>query len=273
MGLTEQTSISWVVPGEPGFLTRNLDEAWEFATSKSEEDSNFDPRTLDAVGDRIVLRANQFNGRPVVYVEDTEAQVAHLMTPDGRHLMSIVTSRDDSDEPGKVRFISGSAALEQIARTKMRPTVSERIAKLTGRQRRRTASLSKPAEQAKTKKRLNIGFANGEPVGLFFGKTTTGRRLNTLSPLAMTESEMAEITKSIEENLDILENNLRRRLGYPDLNQPISTVDAAARIEEVRKTSGRFAGILETDLHNMIALSRAQESNDILYINDLTCIA
>ena len=269
MGLTEQTSISWVVPGEPGFLTRNLDEAWEFATSKSEEDTNFDPRTLDAVGDRIVLRANEFNGRPVVYVEDTEAQVAHLMTPDGRHLMSIVTSRDDSDEPGKVRFISGSAALEQITRTKMRPTVSEGIAKLTGRNRRRAASLSKPAEQAKAKKRLNIGLENGETVGSFFGKTTTGRRLNTLAPSVMTESEMAEITKSIEENLDILENNLRRRLGYPDLNQPISTIDAAARIEEVRKTSGRFAGILETDLHNMIALSRAQESNDILYLNDL----
>jgi hypothetical protein len=269
MGLTEQTSVSWVVPGEPGFLTRDLDVAWKFATTEDADDIADSQRTLDAVGDRIVLRANQFNGRPVVYVEDTEAQVAHLMTPDGRHLMSIVTSRDDSDEPGKVRFIGGSAALEQIARTKMRPTVSERMAKLTGRNRRRTASLSKPVEQAKAKNRLDIGFDNGKPVGLFFGKTSTGRRLTSRAQEAMTGSELEEINKLIDQNLDILENNLRNRLGYPDLNQPISTVDAVARIEEVRKTSPRFAGVLETDLHNMIALSRARESNDIIYINDL----
>lgn len=269
MELTEQTSVSWVVPGEPGFLTRDMDVAWQFATTEDADDIADSQRTLDAVGDRIVLRANQFNGRPVVYVEDTEAQVAHLMTPEGRHLMSIVTSRDDSDEPGKVRFISGSAALEQITRTKMRPSVSEAVAKLTGRNRRRTASISKPAEQAKVKKRLNIELANEKPVGLFFGKTTTGRRLVRTAQEAMTGSETEEINTLIDQNLDALENNLRNRLGYPDLNQPISTGDAVARIEEVRKTSPRFAGILETDLHNMITLSRARESNDIIYVNDL----
>lgn len=269
MGLTEQTSVSWVVPGEPGFLTRDLDTAWKFAVAEDADDIADSQQTLDAVGDRIVLRANGFNGSPVVYVEDTEAQVAHLMTPEGRHLMSIVTSRDDSDEPGKVRFIAGSAALEQITRRKMRPSVSEAIAKLTGRNRRRAASLSKPAEQAKAKKRLNIELINGKPVGLFFGKTSTGRRLVQNAQEAMTGSEIEEINKLIDQNLDILENSLRNRLGYPDLNQPISTGDAVARIEEVRKTSPRFAGILETDLHNMVTLSRARESNDILYINDL----
>ena len=269
MGLTEQTSVSWVVPGEPGFLSRDLDTAWKFAVAEDADDIADSQQTLDAIGDRIVLRANGFNGSPVVYVEDTEAQVAHLMTPEGRHLMSIVTSRDDSDEPGKVRFIAGSAALEQITRSKMRPSVSEAIAKLTDRNRRRAASLSKPAEQAKVKKRINIELANGKPVGLFFGKTSTGRGLVQNAQEAMTGSEIEEINKLIDQNLDVLENNLRNRLGYPDLSQPISTGDAVARIGEVRKTNPRFAGILETDLHNMITLSRARESNDILYINDL----
>lgn len=269
MGLTEQTSVSWVVPGEPGFLTEDLDAAWQFATSKSPDDTNYAPRTFDAVGDRTVLRATQIAGRPVVYVEDTEAQVAHLMTPEGRHLMSMVTTRADGNTPSKVKFIAGSAATEMIVRQKMRPTVRERVQRLTGRERRRAASLSKPVEQAKRRKRIEIGYGNNEQSGLKYGKTTTGRALTVSSLSAMTDDVRTELNKAVDENLDILENNLRRRLGYPDVNTPISTTDAVARIEEVRKTSARFAGILETDLHNMVVLTRAQDSGDLGHINDL----
>jgi len=261
MRLTELTTKPWVMSGEPGFLQDDMDEAW--LRAKKGRIAVPIVQSMIPIGERIVLRALTPD-KPVVYIEDSEAQVAHLMTPEGKHLMSIVTSRYP-DEDGKIKkfFIAGSDALRQIEERKMRK-LPERIRKLSPRERRRTAALDRP----KRPSRLAIDDKEGLD-GTTFGKTTSGLRLAPRVQADMDKAALARVEKEIEDNLDILENSLRRELQLPDKKQPISTKEAVAKIAEIRKTSPRRAAILETDLHNMVALARAQESGDINYINDL----
>lgn len=262
MRLTEMTTKPWVMRGEPGFLQDDMDEAWR----KALQDTTIAvpiQQSMTPIGERIVLRAAT-PSRPVVYIEDSEAQVAHLMTPEGKHLMSMVTTRPDENGKSELFFIAGSDALRQIEEKKLSQKLSQRIRRLSPRERRRTAALNRP--QSKRRNPLAIDSAAD---GTDFGRTSTGLQLAPNVQAAMDKETLDQLVKSIDDNLDILENNIRRELDFPDTKRPISTTEAVARIAEIKKTSPRRAAIIETDLHNMVALARAQESGDINYINDL----
>lgn len=262
MRLTEMTTKPWVMRGEPGFLQEDMDEAWR----KALRDTTIAvpiQQSMTPIGERIVLRAAT-PSRPVVYIEDSEAQVAHLMTPEGKHLMSMVTTRPDENGKSELFFIAGSDALRQIEEKNLSQKLSQRIRRLSPRERRRTAALNRP--QSKRRNPLAIDSAAD---GTDFGKTSTGLQLAPNVQAAMDKETLDQLVKSIDDNLDILENNIRRELDFPDTKRPISTTEAVARIAEIKKTSPRRAAIIETDLHNMVALARAQESGDINYINDL----
>lgn len=276
MAKTEQTDEEWVVPGEAGFLfegrsSEDLDKIWlsDYGIGEHWLDPALEERFKKSppVGQRTILRATDFPNRPIIYVEDSEAEVAHLMTVDGKHLMSLVTSHDQDGKP-KINFIAGSAAMETITRE----TMPKRYIKWAGRERRRIAALQKRVAQIKAfRKRFNFDDDNQGVTIEFFGKTTSGLRVSrdALNNIPMNETVKQKIFESIDKNLTILENRIRIALDFPDRGKPISVLEAGEKLKNIRAQSGRQAGLIETDLTNMLTLTRAQESENLLYINDL----
>ena len=73
---------------------------------------------------RITAYALSEPGMPAVYIEDQDAGIAHLLTKDGEHLMSLARQKD-----GTMAFFPGSAANKQIHTQNDKPSLRERIFK------------------------------------------------------------------------------------------------------------------------------------------------
>ena len=122
-------------------------------TNVDSDGSSITPINKDIV--RITAYALSEPNMPAVYIEDQEAGIAHLITKDGEHLMSLARQKD-----GTMAFFPGSAAHKQIVAKYEKPSLRERIFK------KRTAA---PKEMSQRARRREVQRSAGRT-----GAGTTG---------------------------------------------------------------------------------------------------
>lgn len=278
MGLATQIQQIIIGPGEPSFRNADILMQWKRRDADSRDGTGL---VTNNFGSRNILRLETMPGQPIIYLEDTDAMVAHVMTPDGRHLLSIVTKdpSQDSPEDKELFFIAGEAAIEDIISEKLKPRPIDKLFRKNVRSRRQTASLDRTKNQEVSKKIW--AQIRSDTDGLVIAKTSSGAYLsidpdypttpktNFLETSPDGKALKSRLMAEININIEFLDKKLRTNLKFPDINEPIDVQEARKRIEEVVKTDARFAAILQYDLHNFVSLAKAIDKDDVMYINDL----
>jgi hypothetical protein len=208
---------------------------------------------------RTVLYAADVPGNPIVYIEDSDKGIAHLLDTKGRHVLSMFT-----DDNGEVRFMSGSAAAETIARRGMRRPIRERIMERLNRR----DSDGSPAQQMSLRARRIAVERSKTRSGLSFGKTTSGDVYLPGDHL-LAEQDRLIIEANIQDQLARYNESFRHRLNIADPDEPLSEDGILSYIDELAKTDARHAGIIKTRLHDFLVLTEIEETGDLNFINNL----
>ena len=214
---------------------------------------------VDGMG-RTVLYAADVPGNPIVYIEDSDKGIAHLLDTKGRHVLSMFT-----DDNGEVRFMSGSAAAETIARRGMRRPIRERIME---RLNRRDSDTS-PAQQMSLRARRIAVERSKTRSGLSFGKTTSGDIYAPVGSGPEVEQGNLIIAQNVKDQLARYDDSFRRRLNITDPDQPLAEDAILSYIDELAKTDARQAGIMKTRLHDFLVMTEIDETGDLNLVNNL----
>lgn len=208
---------------------------------------------------RTVLYAGDIEGNPIVYIEDSDKGIAHLLDTKGRHVLSMFT-----DDNGEVRFMAGSAAAEKIARRGMRKPIRERI-----RERiLRNQSGESPAEQMSLRARRIAVERSKTRSGLSFGKTTSGD-IYVEGTGDVVAQDNAIIASNLQSQLARYDESFRRRLNISDPDEPLAEDAILSYIDELAKTDSRQAGIMKTRLHDFLVMTEIEDTGDYKLINNL----
>lgn len=235
-------------------------------TNVDSDGSSIAPINKDIV--RITAYALSEPNMPVVYIEDQDAGIAHLLTTDGEHLMSLARQKD-----GTMAFFPGSAANKQINAKDDKPSLRERIFK------KRTAS---PKEMSQRARRREVQRSTGR-TGLFFGKTTSGPKwmlgtpedradyLNIAGPIP--DSEVEADADIIRTNAGVLLNSyfssFGEKLGKDVADPTLSEDEILDYIDSITASQPRNAAILKNQLHNFLVLEELLRDDAPELVNNL----
>ena len=235
-------------------------------TNVDSDGNSIAPINRDIV--RITAYALSEPGMPAVYIEDQDAGIAHLLTKDGEHLMSLARQKD-----GTMAFFPGSAANKQINVKDKKPSMRERILK------RRTAA---PKDMSQRARRREVQRSTGR-TGLFFGKTTSGQRwmlgtpedragyLNVSGPIP--DSEVEADGEIIKTNAGVLLNSyfqlFGEKLGKDSADPTLSEDEILDYIDSITTSQPRNAAILKNQLHNFLVLEELIREDAPELVNNL----
>ena len=246
-----------------GLLSARTDTMRTYVDADGNSTAPLDKKTI-----RITAYALSEPGMPAVYIEDQEAGIAHLLTADGEHLMSLATQKD-----GTMAFFPGSAANKKINVKNKKPSIRERILK------RRMAEPKKMSQRAR---RREVQRSTGR-TGIFFGKTTSGARWMAGTPEdraayarvsgPIPDSEVESDADLIKTNSNLLLNSyfqlFGEKLGKDSAEPTLSEDEILDYIDSIATSQPRNAAILKNQLHNFLVLEELLRDDAPELVNNL----
>ena len=231
----------------------------------------------DETGYRHTLIAKDLPNNPIVYIGDTDAGVAHLLSKDGRHLLTVVLGDAQSmGRKGKIYFIAGEQAYEKIIKDDLIPTFRERLAGFKKRkQNLDVLPISLRSRQRQFEK-------SSTRSGLTHAKSTTGKHLKSNISLVnggipwfpgvsvfLPETIETELINEAKLLADFYEDEFRKLIKNFDKNTPLTEDEVLGFVDRVGKQDKRKSGVIANNFHNFITLTQIVEEKDVNYIQNL----
>jgi hypothetical protein len=221
-------------------------------TGTRADGSDLFPGYMDTA--RIIAYATNEPGMPAVYIEDEAAGIAHLLTKDGEHLLSMGRRKD-----GTMAFFSGSGAAKKLVSGDKKPSLRDRIL------RRREAE---PAQMSQRARRREVQRSASRS-GIFFGKTTSGEQwllggetvredyIKRFGPVP--DSEIEEDKRIIKANAEVQLAKyypmFAKVLGIDDPDNAVISEDSMLDyIDSIAVAKPREAAILKNQLHDFLVM-------------------
>lgn len=232
---------------------------------------------IDETGYRHTLIAKDLPNNPIVYIGDTDAGVAHLLSKDGRHLLTVVLGDAQSmGRKGKIYFIAGEQAYEKIIKDDLKPTFRERLAGFKKRKQNLDAlPISLRSRQRQFEK-------SSTRSGLTHAKSTTGKHLKSNISLVnggipwspgvsvfLPETIETELINEAKLLADFYEDEFRKLIKNFDKNTPLTEDEVLSFVDRVGKQDKRKSGVIANNFHNFITLTQIVEEKDVNYIQNL----
>ena len=231
---------------------------------------------VNEIGYRHTLIATDSPNSPIVYIEDTDAKVSHLLDREGNHVLTLVRGDYSSKgNAGKIYYIAGAKAYEQIIKDDLKPNFRER---LYNARNRKDKSRGLPVALRSRQREFERSSTRS---GITYGVSTTGTHLRSnqsgakgwtsLYPGAPDIPDVVKTTLLNEAKLLAreYEREFRELVKNFDTNNPLNEDEILDAIDRVKSVDARKAGVYANKLHNLITLNQLNESKDLNYIQNL----